>query len=100
MKIIYKKIYPPMLFEEYGSPAWVWHATYKNVIMELGEGIKKGKPWVSIYNMFSSNPNKGECQEMIELLKRDFKGKTLFASVPMNEIAKHIFDKHKIKYTI
>ena len=101
--ISYKVHYPPMLKEKDGSPGWVWHATYKGVFMELGaddEGRKDGKPWVSIFLMESKNKNKGECQEMIDLIREDFPGRILCASVPLNPTAQHIFDKKKVDYSM
>lgn len=80
---------------------WVYHATYKGVFMEFALGEKdeqQSQPWISIYMMISGNPRKGECQEMIDLIKKDFPDRKLCASVPMNEIAKHIFDKKGVEY--
>lgn len=94
-KISYKKFYPPMLFNKDGSRAWVWLARYKKVFMQVAEWPDR----ISIYEMISGNPGKGECQDMIRLLKKDFPGRIVYGSVPMNKTAKHIFDKHKILYT-
>jgi hypothetical protein len=69
-------------------------ARYKSVFMELfiaDEGV-------CIDGVNSSNPCKGEFQEMIDLLREDFKGKELSGSVPVNPIAKHVFDKKGIVY--
>ncbi len=65
-KIKYKKVKPPML------DGWVYHATYKGVFMELALSEEDKSPWVSIYMMTSKNHGRGECQEMIDLLKEDF----------------------------
>ena len=100
-RITYKKYYPKNLLEQDGSPAWLWKATYKGVTMQLAQGDepKDQKPWVSIFMMESTNPNKGECQEMIDLIRKDFPDRRLCASVPLNPIAQHIFDKKKVEYS-
>jgi hypothetical protein len=69
-------------------------AHYKSVSMEL----YIAEEGVCIDGMESSNKGKGECQEMISLLREDFKGKELSGSVPVNPIAKHIFDKMGVVY--
>jgi hypothetical protein len=69
-------------------------ARYKNVVMELYVGDEG----VCIDGMESSNPGKGECQEMIVLLREDFQGKELSASPPLSAAAKHIFDKIGVIY--
>jgi hypothetical protein len=87
MKIIYTPEYSPSMRGEI-------KARYKSVFMELyvaDEGV-------CIDGMESSNQGKGECQEMIDLLREDFKGKELSGSPPVNPIAKHIFDKKGVVY--
>lgn len=89
-----------MLLETNGDPGWVWHATYKGVFMELGVGDKpkEREPWISIFLVKSKNRNKGECQEMIDILKKDFPDRRLCGSPPLNPIAQHIFDKKGVEY--
>ena len=69
-------------------------ATYKGVFAV----IATGDTWVSIYSIESSNPGKGEAQEFIDILRKDYPDKELCASIPMNNVIKHIFDKKKVKY--
>jgi hypothetical protein len=70
------------------------NAFYKGVFMNLAEG----DDWVSIYLCESKNKGKGEVQEMIGLLKNDFKGKTLNGSVPLNPVMEHIYAKCGVFY--
>jgi hypothetical protein len=53
---------------------------------------------VFIYGMESSNGGKGECQDMIDFLGEEFKGKRLCSSPPTSERAKHILEKKGIEY--
>lgn len=69
-------------------------AYYKGVFMNLAEG----HDWVSIYLCESKNKGKGEVQEMIKLLREDFKGKKVCGSVPLNPVMKHIYDKCGVDY--
>jgi hypothetical protein len=69
-------------------------AYYKSVFMEL----YVAEEGVCIDGVNSSNPGQGEFQEMIDLLREDFRGKELSASVPVNPIAKHVLDKKGIVY--
>lgn len=91
-----------MLLNADDSAGWVWHATYKGVFMELGVGDepKERKPWVSIFLIKSENRNKGECQEMIDLIRKDFPDRRLCGSPPLNPIAQHIFDKKGVEYSL
>ena len=69
-------------------------AYYKQVSMELyisDEGV-------CIDGMNSDNPGHGECQEMMDLLREDFKDKELCGSPPVSDASKHIFDKKGIEY--
>ncbi len=87
MKITYTPEYSPSMRGKV-------EAYYKSVFMELfvaEEGI-------CIDGMQSSNPGEGECQEMIDLLREDFKGKQLSGSPPLSTAAKHIFDKKGVIY--
>jgi hypothetical protein len=72
----------------------VYTATYKSVEMIVAEG----EDWISIYSCESGNPNKGEVQEMIDLLRKDFKGKKLWGSVSLSGPMKHIYDKKGVQY--
>lgn len=69
-------------------------ATYKGVEMTLAEGDS----WVCIYSCESKNKGKGEVQEMIELIKKDFPGKQLNGSVPLNPTMEHIYKKCGVYY--
>jgi hypothetical protein len=88
MKVTYTRVNSPSVRGE------IIEARYKNVIMELEEG----DDLVFIYGMESSNQGKGECQEMIDLIKEDFKGKRLCGSPPLSAASKHIFDKMGVNY--
>lgn len=82
-------------YEKYnGAGMETINAFYKGVFMNLAEG----GDWVSIYLCESKNKGKGEVQEMIELLRDDFKGKKICGSVPLNPIMKHIYDKCNVEY--
>ena len=70
------------------------NAFYKGVFMNLAEG----DDWVSIYLCESKNKGKGEVQEMIGLLREDFRGKKVCGSVPLNPVMKHIYDKCNGEY--
>ena len=70
------------------------NAFYKGVFMNLAEG----DDWVSIYLCESKNKGKGEVQEMIGLLREDFRGKKVCGSVPLNPVMKHIYDKCNVEY--
>lgn len=72
----------------------ILRATHKGVQIDIVEG----DDWVSIWTMISTNPGKGECQEMIGLVRQDFPGKTLCGSIPLNPVAQHIFDKCGVDY--
>lgn len=48
--------------------------------------------------MESTNKGKGECQEMIDLLREDFKDKELYSSPPLGDIPRHILDKKGVEY--
>lgn len=69
-------------------------AKYKGVTASLA----KGKGWISIYVIMSDNQGKGEVNEFINLLKKDYPNKELSSSVPLNPAWKYIADKHNIKY--
>jgi D-alanine-D-alanine ligase-like ATP-grasp enzyme len=88
MKINYQKSKFPMIGGE------LTEARYKGVFMTLAEGAD----WVSIYSVDSMNQGKGEVQEMIDLIKKDYVGKKVYGSVPMNKVMKHIFDKKEVAY--
>jgi hypothetical protein len=69
-------------------------AYHKGAYMELyiaDEGV-------CIDGVQFTNQGNGEFQEMIDLLKEDFKGKELYGSVPVNSIVKYVFDKKGILY--
>ena len=75
-------------------------AYYKGVVMSLGfseEGVIE--PWMSIYSMESANEGRGECQEMIVQLKKDFPNVRWYASVPLCDAAEHILRKHNISFS-
>lgn len=88
MKIIYKRAYDDGLHRE------ITEAQYKGVIMILEEF----DDLIFIYGMESSNKDKGECQEMIDLLREDFKEKRLCSSPPVSAASKHILDKKGVNY--
>lgn len=69
-------------------------ASYKSVRMVLATK----DDWVSIYSVDSFNPGKGEVQEMIDLVKKDFPDKRLLGSVPLNQKMKHIYIKKRIPW--
>jgi hypothetical protein len=87
MKIRYTPEYSPSLHGKV-------EARYKSVFMEL----YIAEDGVCIDGVDSANQGKGEFQEMIDFLREDFKGKVLYASVPVNPIAKHVLDKKGIIY--
>jgi hypothetical protein len=72
----------------------LYRATYKGV----RASIALGEDWVSIYSIESSDPNKGEATEFIHQIKHEYPEKTLYSSIPLNPIWKHLCDKHGIKY--
>ena len=88
MKVTYTTVYSPSMRGE------IIKAKYKGVTMEL----EIGDDLVFIHRMESTNQGKGECQEMIGLIREDFKGKSLHGSIPLSEAAKHIFDKMGVFY--
>jgi len=90
-KIVYKTSPMAELFTD-GSN--VKDAFYKGVTFNVCIDEKT----VSIWTIESKNQGKGEVQEMIDLLKKDFPDKEIFGSVPLNPVAKHIFDKKGIKH--
>jgi len=69
-------------------------ATYKGIVASLA----KSKKWISIYTIQSHNRGKGEVNEFIKLLKKDYPNKVLWSSVPLNPAWQYIADKHGIKY--
>ena len=69
-------------------------AKHKGVTISLAED----DDWISIYSCRSVNEGKGEVQEAIKILQKDFKGKKMYGSVPLNTTMKHIYDKFKIIY--
>ena len=87
MKIAYAPAYSPSMRGKV-------MAQFKHVFMEL----EISDDLVFIWGMESSNPGKGECQEMIALLKEDFKGKKFGSSPPVNEASKHILEKMGVNY--
>lgn len=88
MRIIYERAY------DNGLRHKITEARYKGVILKLDVF----DDLVFIWGMESSNPGKGECQEMIALLKEDFKGKRFGSSPPVSEASKHILDKMGVNY--
>jgi len=60
--------------------------------------VAVGEGWVSIYGIESSNPGHGEAQEAIAELKKDWPGREVWSSVPMNERMEHILNKMGIKH--
>lgn len=54
--------------------------------------------WVSIYEIYSSNPGQGEATRALEELKRDYPDKDIFSSIPLNDIARHLFEKAGIPF--
>jgi hypothetical protein len=72
----------------------ITEARYKGVIMKLDVF----DDLVFINDMESANEGKGECQEMIALLKEDFKGKRLCSSPPVSDASEHILDKMSVEY--
>lgn len=88
MRITYERAYDNGLRSE------ITEARYKGVVMKLDVF----DDLVFIYGMESANEGKGECQEMISLLKEDFKGMRLGSSPPVSEASKHILDKMGVNY--
>jgi hypothetical protein len=88
MKVTYTTVYIPSMRGE------IIKAQYKGVTMEL----EIGDDLVFIHGMESANQGKGECQEMIGLIRKDFKGTSLHGSTPLSEAAQHIFDKMGVFY--
>ena len=75
-------------------------ARYKGVYMQLGYGNDDGTDWLSIYMCESSNKGKGEVQEMIDLIRKDYPDHKLYGSVPLNSVMKHIYDKKGVIYSM
>ncbi len=88
MRITYERAYDKGLRHE------ITEARYKGVVMKMDVL----DDLVFIYGMESANKGKGECQEMIALLKEDFKGKKFGSSPPVNEASKHILEKMGVNY--
>ena len=86
--ITYERVYDEDLRSE------VTEARYKGVTMKLDVF----DDLVFIYGMDSANKNKGECQEMIALLREDFKGKRLCSSPPVSPASEHILNKMGVEY--
>ena len=70
-------------------------ARHKGVLMTLAEG----DDWISIYSCESKNEGKGEVQEAIEIIKKDYP-KKLYGSVPLNPAMKHIYKKMGVNYEL
>jgi len=60
--------------------------------------IAVSSDWVSVYEIHSSNPGHGEATRALEELKRDYPGKEIFSSIPLNDVARHIFEKAGIPF--
>ena len=76
-------------------------ARYKGVYMQLGYGKDDdGTNWLSIYMCKSNNQGKGEVQEMIDLIRKDYPDYKLYGSVPLNSVMKHIYDKKDVIYSM
>jgi hypothetical protein len=58
--------------------------------------VAEGDDWATIYLVQSENEGKGECQELLKLLKKRFKDKDFGGSVALNPIMRHIYRKLKI----
>lgn len=59
--------------------------------------VAEGKNWATIYTVFSSNPNKGHCQELLKKLKDIYKNTDFGCTVALNSTMKHILTKLNIK---
>jgi hypothetical protein len=68
--------------------------THKGVVMSLAEGAD----WISIYSCNSQNKGKGEVQEAINIVKKDYSHKRLCGSLPLNPIMEHIYKKCGVIY--
>jgi len=66
---------------------------YKGVIGTLAEEDR----WATIYDIESTNPDKGECQECLKLLKAKYFGKDFGCSVALNDKMSYILKKLGIK---
>ena len=76
-------------------------ARYKSVYMQLGYGKDEDNTnWLSIYMCESNNRGKGEVQEMIDLIRKDYPDHKLYGSVPLNSVMKHIYDKKDVIYSM
>lgn len=69
-------------------------AKFKNVSITLCVA----DDYISVYDIESENEGHGEVQEAIQILKRDYKDKKIFSSIPLNNAMKHILDKLNIEY--
>ena len=87
-KIVYKQL--PRILGMDG----IKEATYKGVKADIAEG----DDWVSIYMIESVNRKKGEVNEFISLLKKDYPQKELWSTGPLNTVWDYIAHKHKIKH--
>ena len=67
--------------------------TYKNVVANFGYD----DDWITLYSIASSNPNKGEAQELLKLVKDKYKHKAFAGTVALNPTMKHIYKKMDIK---
>jgi len=51
-----------------------------------------------VVSLQSKNEGLGEAQEALALLKEHFSSKMMLATVPLNDVAKHLFDKLGFQY--
>lgn len=79
---------------EMGMPLII--ATHKGVTISLAEG----EDWVCIYSCESKDRLKGNCQEAINIIKKDYSYKKLNGSVPLNHIMQHIYNKCGVSYEL
>jgi len=56
-----------------------------------------GNKWATLYDIKSTNPNKGEATKLLELAKEHYKDKEVGSSVALNDKMSHILKKLNIK---
>ena len=82
-----KKIIEPPTMDE------ILQVIHKGVVAHFGEG----DDWITLYDVKSKNENKGECQEMLILMREKYKGKKFGGTVALNPAMKHIYRKLNIE---
>lgn len=94
IELVYKKSIASKLFVEDSN---VLDVFYKGVTLNIC--INEDNNWLSIWLIDSKNSGKGEVQEAIDLLRKDYPDKEFYGSIPLNDTVKHIFIKKNIKFS-